>query len=116
MEVLVWLDIFFNPQGASLETGDVLKITEKVYLAADLHVLIVHEGADMHQLLQRAWIMLEIAVRAASDKSMVILVDLSGQTKDYFSNAMMITDKSVNTECFTDDPLSLLTLVRACCV
>jgi hypothetical protein len=38
----------------------------------------------MHQLLQRAWIMLEIAVRAASDKSMVILVDLSGQTKDYF--------------------------------
>ena len=28
--------------------------------------------------------MLEIAVRAASDKSMVILVDLSGQTKDYF--------------------------------
>ena len=92
MEVLVWLDIFFNPQGASLETGDVLKITEKVYLAADLHVLIVHEGAEMHQVLQRAWIMLEIAVRAASDKSMVILVDLSGQTKDYFSNAMMITD------------------------
>ena len=92
MEVLVWLDIFFNPQGASLETGDVLKITEKVYLAADLHVLIVHEGAEMHQVLQRAWIMLEIAVRAASDKSMVILVDLSGQTKDYFSKAMMITD------------------------
>ena len=91
MEVLVWLDIFFNPQGASLETGDVLKITEKVYLAADLHVLIVHEGAEMHQVLQRAWIMLEIAVRAASDKSMVILVDLSGQTKDYFSKAMMIT-------------------------
>ena len=61
-----------------------LKITEEVYLTADLHVLIVHDGADMHQLLQRAWIMLEIAVRAASDKSMVILVDLSGQTKDYF--------------------------------
>ena len=54
MQVMAWLDIFFNPQGASLETGDVLKITEEVYLTADLHVLIVHDGAEMYQSLQRA--------------------------------------------------------------
>ena len=54
MEVLVWLDIFFNPQGSSLEIGDELKITEEVYLTADLHVLIVHDGAEMYQSLQRA--------------------------------------------------------------
>jgi tetratricopeptide (TPR) repeat protein len=42
----------------------------------------------MKTLLQRAWILLELSVRAASDKSMIILVDLSGQAKDYFSNAL----------------------------
>ena len=56
---------------------------------AKTHVLIVHEAAEMDALLQRAWIVLEIALRAASDKLMVILVDLSGQAVEYFSKAVI---------------------------
>ena len=67
MDIFVWLDIFFNWQGADLKTDDVLKITEEVHLGADIHVLIVHREEKIKTLLHRAWILLELGVRAASD-------------------------------------------------
>ena len=49
----------------------------------------------MEDLLKRAWIMLETAVWAASGKSMIILVDLSGQSMGYFSEAVTREDSGL---------------------
>ena len=79
-EALIWLDILFNPQGgSSLSTEKVIEITKKTYLGCQRHVLIVHKGSDLARLMQRGWILMEIAVRTASDQSMVEILDNSGK-------------------------------------
>ena len=67
-------------QGSSLSTEKVIGITKKTYLGCQRHVLIVHKESNLEKLLQRGWILMEIAVRTASDQSMVELLDMSGKT------------------------------------
>ena len=86
----VWLDIKFNRQGgSSLSTEAVIDITERTYLGCETHVLVVHEGSDLTKLMQRGWILLEIGVRTASDRSMVKIIDMSGKRGDPCSQSNM---------------------------
>ena len=86
----VWLDIKFNRQGgSSLSTEAVIDITERTYLGCDTHVLVVHKGSDLTRLMQRGWILLEIGVRTASDRSMVKIIDMSGKRGDPCSQSNM---------------------------
>ena len=93
----VWVDIFFNYQGeggsekAKLDFQSILEITKETYLQCETHALLVHE--DLAQVLRRGWVLMEIATRAASDRSMVLMID---QTGGFSSTVMCVCILSVS--------------------
>lgn len=81
----LWIDADFVPQipQTSENSAQVLSLSKSALHSCNLHYLLVGKGDSLEDILQRGWVLLELAWRTVDSSQLTRILDPHGKAADF---------------------------------